>query len=133
MRSSWSQSVFGTCALRQDLSVANNDDNAVGIDKISEHNLAASGENFADLRVGLDICTFFLVGNQKSPPKCQNPKCRGQQAGLESPENKPSQAGLAWLVLQQVLYITVGAMVESCVPLHYIRLSFSDDWFDNIK
>ena len=26
---------------------------------------------------------------------------RGHQAGLESPKNKPSQAGLAWLVLQK--------------------------------
>ena len=35
--------------------------------------------------------------------------------------------------LKQVLYITVGATVESSVPLHYVHLSFSDDWFDNIK
>ena len=35
--------------------------------------------------------------------------------------------------LKQVLYITVGATVESSVPLHYIHLSFSDDWFDNRK
>ena len=36
-------------------------------------------------------------------------------------------------VSQQVLYITVGATVESSVPLHYVHLSFSDDWFDNRK
>ena len=35
--------------------------------------------------------------------------------------------------LKQVLYITVGATVESSVPLHYVHLSFSDDWFDNRK
>ena len=34
---------------------------------------------------------------------------------------------------KQVLYITVGATVESSVPLHYVHLSFSDDWFDNRK
>ena len=34
---------------------------------------------------------------------------------------------------KQVLYITVGATVESSVPLHYIHLSFCDDWFDNEK
>ena len=34
---------------------------------------------------------------------------------------------------QQVLYITVGATVESSVPSHYVHLSFSDDWFDNRK
>ena len=35
--------------------------------------------------------------------------------------------------VKQVLYITVGATVESSVPLHYVHLSFSDDWFDNRK
>ena len=35
--------------------------------------------------------------------------------------------------IKQVLYITVGAMVESSVSLHYVHLSFSDDWFDNRK
>ena len=34
---------------------------------------------------------------------------------------------------EQVLYITVGATVESSVPLHYVHLSFSDDRFDNRK
>ena len=34
---------------------------------------------------------------------------------------------------KQVLYITIGATVESSVPLHYVHLSFSDDWFDNRK
>ena len=34
---------------------------------------------------------------------------------------------------KQVLYITVGATVESSVPSHYVHLSFSDDWFDNRK
>ena len=34
---------------------------------------------------------------------------------------------------KQVLYITVGATVESSVPLHYVHLSFCDDWFDNEK
>ena len=38
-----------------------------------------------------------------------------------------------YTIYKQVLYITVGATVESSVPLHYVHLSFSDDWFDNRK